>query len=160
MTLAYSHAYYESLPKKRMGAGCLFFNERNEVLLVKPNYKPGWEIPGGVVENNESPKQCCQREVFEEIGLNREIGRLLVLDYNRPNDPKTESLMFVFDGGVLDESDIAAIQLPADELSEFAFFRRDSLPNTMTKPLKARVLAAWQQYDYGQTLYLENQQKV
>ena len=63
MTKPYSNAYYESLPKKRMGAGCLFFNERNEVLLVKPTYKPGWEIPGGVVEDNESPKQCCQREV-------------------------------------------------------------------------------------------------
>lgn len=158
MTLAYTNAYYESLPKKRMGAGCLFFNEKNEVLLVKPNYKPGWEIPGGVVENNESPKQCCQREVLEEIGLNREIGRLLALDYNSPNDPKTESLMFVFDGGVLSEADIAAIHLPANELSEFDFFRQDALPEAMTKPLKARVLAAWQQYDCGQAVYLEDQQ--
>lgn len=157
MTLAYATAYYESLPQKRMGAGCLFFNERNELFLVKPNYKPGWEIPGGVVEANESPKQCCQREVFEEIGLNREIGRLLVLDYNSPNDPKTESLMFIFDGGVLQDSDIAAIQLPANELSEFAFFSRDTLPEAMTKSLKARVLAAWQQYDCGQTVYLEDQ---
>ena len=160
MTLAYSNAYYESLPKKRMGAGCLFFNESNELLLVKPNYKPSWEIPGGVVEANESPKQCCQREVFEEISLNREIGRLLVIDYNSPNDPKTESLMFIFDGGVLQDSDIAAIQLPANELSEFAFFSRDTLPEAMTKPLKARVLAAWQQYDWGQTVYLEDQQNA
>lgn len=160
MTLSYSNAYYGALPKKRMGAGCLFFNERNEVLLVKPNYKPGWEIPGGVVEENESPKQCCQREVFEELGLDRAIGRLLALDYNSPNDPKTESLMFVFDGGVLSQEEIAAIQLPADELSEFAFFRRDALPAAMTKPLKARVLAAWQQYDNGQAIYLEDQQIV
>ncbi len=152
--------YYESLPKKRMGAGCLFFNERNELLLVKPNYKPGWEIPGGVVEQNESPKQCCAREVLEEIGLNREIGPLLVIDYNGQCKEKTESLMFVFDCGTLSESEISAIQLQDNELSEFAFFGQDTLPETMTETLKARVLAAWQQRSNNRAIYLENQQKT
>lgn len=160
MMSSYSNAYYDSLPKKRMGAGCLFFNEKNEVLLVKPTYKPVWEIPGGVVEQNESPKQCCQREVREELGLNRTIGRLLVIDYNTECRPKTESMMFIFDGGVLEDSDIAAIQLPADELSEFGFFSQAALPEAMTKPLRYRVLAAWQQYDCGQTVYLEDQMFV
>lgn len=160
MTASYSNAYYKSLPKKRMGAGCLFFNDRQEVLLVKPTYKPVWEIPGGVTEENESPKQCCQREVNEEIGLKRAIGRLLAVDYNSPTSPKTESLMFIFDGGVLSEADIATMQLPADELSEFAFFSRDALPAAMTSTLKARVLAAWQQYDHGHAIYLEDQQNV
>lgn len=154
------HSYYESLPKKRMGAGCLFFNERQEVLLVKPNYKPVWEIPGGVVEQNESPKQCCQREVFEEIGLNREIGPLLVIDYNSKCEAKTESLMFVFDGGTLSESEISAIQLQDDELSEFAFFEQDALPKAMTNTLKERILSAWQQRSKNQAIYLENQQKA
>jgi ADP-ribose pyrophosphatase YjhB (NUDIX family) len=152
--------YYESLPKKRMGAGCLFFNERQEVLLVKPNYKPVWEIPGGVVEQNESPKQCCQREVFEEIGLKREVGPLLVIDYNSQCETKTESLMFVFDGGTLSESEISAIQLQNDELSEFAFFEQGALPKAMTNTLKARVLSAWQQQSKNQAIYLENQQKA
>ena len=152
--------FYENLPQKRMGAGCLFFNERNEVLLVKPNYKPVWEIPGGVVEQNESPKQCCQREVFEEIGLKREIGPLLVIDYNSQCESKTESLMFVFDGGVLLESEIMAIQLQTDELLDFTFFGRDGLPKALTETLKARILAAWQQRSKRQAVYLENQQIV
>lgn len=158
--MTFGSNYYESLPKKRMGAGCLFFNERNEVLLVKPNYKPGWEIPGGVVEQNESPKQCCAREVLEEIGLNRAIGQLLVIDYSYPCEAKTESLMFVFDGGTLTESDISAIQLQNDELSEFAFYEQAALPETMTETLKARVLAAWQQRTNNRAIYLENQQKT
>jgi len=153
-------SYYESLPQKRMGADCLFFNERNEVLLVKPNYKPVWEIPGGVVEQNELPKQCCQREVFEEIGLRREIGPLLVIDYNSQCEPKTESLMFVFDGGVLLESEIMRIQLQTDELIDFTFFSQDGLPEAMTETLKGRVLAAWQQRFKSQAIYLENQQIV
>ncbi len=31
--------YYKRLPKKRMAAGCLFFNEEEEILIVKPSYK-------------------------------------------------------------------------------------------------------------------------
>lgn len=149
--------YYDSLPKKRMGSGCLFFNQKDEILLVKPNYKPGWEIPGGIVEQNESPKQCCQREVLEEIGLNRKIGRLLVIDYNSQVDTKTESLMFVFDGGELTETEVSAIKLQEEELSDFAFFAQTSLPEALTKTLKSRVLAACNQRSANIGIYLENQ---
>jgi ADP-ribose pyrophosphatase YjhB (NUDIX family) len=66
-------SFYQSLPAKRMAAGCLFFNSEKQVMLVKPTYKPTWEIPGGITELNESPKLCCQREVSEELGLNPSV---------------------------------------------------------------------------------------
>jgi 8-oxo-dGTP diphosphatase len=117
-------AWYESLPKKRMGSGCLFFNAENRVLLVKPTYKEGWEIPGGIVENNESPKDTCEREVLEEMGLEVSIDGLLVVDYNSyPEQPhKTESLMFIFDGGVLSDEEISKIHIKEDEISAYRFF--------------------------------------
>jgi len=128
--------YLGNLPKKRMGSGCLLFDSSGRVLLVKPTYKPVWEIPGGVVELNESPKQCCQREIKEEIGLAVKIGDLLVVDYNSHEDIKTESLMFIFNGGILTEEEIENIHLKPDELSEYGFFRQDSLPSEITKTLK------------------------
>lgn len=152
--------YYESLPQKRMGAGCLFVDEQDRILFVKPTYKSGWEIPGGVVEQNESPKQSCYREVAEEIGLERPISRLLVVDYNHPTDTKTESLMFIFDGGKLTKAEIHAIRLQKDELSEYAFFEKEKLPSTMTTTLRQRVLAALQQRAVNSDTYLENQQTV
>ncbi len=155
-----SKAYTESLPKKRMGAGCLFFDEQGNVMLVKPTYKSGWEIPGGVVELNESPKQCCQREVQEEIGLERKIGDLLVIDYNSRTDEKTESLMFIFNGGTLTLSEIESVQLRRDELGEFRFFTAKTLPKEMTGTLRNRVLAAWQQATKGNGVYLENQEQI
>lgn len=145
---------------KRMGAGCLLFNKDNQLLLVKPTYKLGWEIPGGIVEKNESPKQCCERELFEELGLQQQVGQLLVVDYSDEAPPKTESLMFIFDGGHLTEADIASIQLPEDELSEFSFFTQETLPETMSASLKARVLVAWQQKRNKHGLYLENQKQI
>lgn len=149
--------YLNSLPRKRMGAGCLFFDKIGRVMLVKPTYKPVWEIPGGVVERNESPKECCQREVQEEIGLARAIGALLVVDYNRPTAEKTESLMFIFDGGVLTETEIESIHLDQKELQGFEFFQREALPKEMTRTLKKRVLAAWRQVNLDAGIYLEDQ---
>lgn len=153
-------SYIESLPKKRMGAGCLFFDEQGCVMLVKPTYKPVWEIPGGAVELNESPKQCCQREVWEEIGLERKTGDLLVVDYNTQTDEKTESLMFIFHGGTLTLSEIRSIRLAHDELSEFRFFTADTLPEDMTNTLRNRVLMALQQITRDGGVYLENQERV
>lgn len=150
-------AYLAGLPQKRMGAGCLFWDEDGRVLLLKPTYKPGWEIPGGVVEQDESPQACCRREVREETGLDRPIGRLLVVDYNHPTAVKTESLMFIFEGGRLSPAEIAAIQLPEQELCEFNFFAIEQLPPAMTDSLRRRVQAAWQQVNGRGGLYLEDQ---
>jgi ADP-ribose pyrophosphatase YjhB (NUDIX family) len=149
--------YLETLPMKRMGSGCLVFDSDGQVLLVKPTYKLVWEIPGGVVEHNESPKQCCQREIKEELGLDLRIGRLLVVDYSSQMGPKTEALMFIFDVGVLTKPQIASIALKADELSEFGFFTQDSLPADMTTSLKNRIMAAWRQKLAGRAAYLEYQ---
>lgn len=153
-----SLAYAQSLPKKRLGAGCLCFNERGQILLVKPVYKSVWEIPGGVVELDESPQACCEREMREELGLERDAGALLGVDYLHATQDKTEALMFIFDGGVLSEGEIAAIRLPPEELSDFGFFGIDSLPAKMSPALQRRVLAAWRQSPENRGLYLENQE--
>ena len=139
--------YQSTLPKKRMGAGALFFDSANRLLLVEPSYKPTWEIPGGIVEENESPKDCCKREVLEELGLNRTIGRLLCVDYNQTTEQRLESLMFIFNGGVLSAADIESICLPGEELLSYQFFQKDSLPENLSVTLKKRILAAWKNRD-------------
>ncbi|MEK6221313.1 MAG: NUDIX domain-containing protein, partial [Chloroflexota bacterium] len=81
-------------------------------MLVQPSSKPIWEITGSVVEVNESPLECCQCEVQEEFGLNKNIGRLLVVDYAHETEEKTEALMFIFWGGTLSDTEISQIKLP------------------------------------------------
>jgi 8-oxo-dGTP diphosphatase len=39
------------------------------VLLVNPVYKETWDLPGGVVETEESPRAACRREVAELAGF-------------------------------------------------------------------------------------------
>lgn len=148
-------AYYRTLPQKRMGSGALFWDEYGRILLVHPTYKPGWEIPGGIVEALESPKSCCQREVREELGLDVEIGRLLLIEYNEETAEKTESLMFVFAGKQLSPVEIDQIQLPQEELDQAIFFPPDELPQGMSVALRRRVLAAWDRLQSGQDVYME-----
>ncbi|MCB2209855.1 NUDIX hydrolase [bacterium] len=153
-------AFLQSLPRKRMAAGALFRDEDGRVLLVKPAYKAGWELPGGVVEENESPKAACRREIREELGLAQDIGRLLVVDYNSATAVKTESLMFIFDGGVLSPAVLDRIRLPEAELTHFRLFSPDDMPQAMTATLRRRVGRAWQQLTGGGDVYLEDQKPV
>jgi 8-oxo-dGTP pyrophosphatase MutT (NUDIX family) len=73
--------YVASLNRKRTVAGVLFRDAQDRVLLLRPSYKPNWEIPGGAGEADESPWETAAREVAEELGItDRPLGALLVVD--------------------------------------------------------------------------------
>ena len=60
---------------KRQGSSIIFINDNNEILLFLRDEKPSipfpnmWDLPGGHVEENETPKQCIVREIKEEMEL-------------------------------------------------------------------------------------------
>lgn len=90
------------MPRKTAAGGALIRDRDGRILFLEPTYKPTLDIPGGIVEMNESPYEACCREVREEIGLVLAIGRLLVVDWVPASGLWSDSLAFVFDGGVLD----------------------------------------------------------
>ena len=149
--------YHQSLPKKRISAGCLFFDRQRRLLIVKPTYKAGWEIPGGSVNANESPLSACMREVTEELGLERQPIRLLSVDFTGETKQRTESLSFIFDGGILSDEEIAAIRLPEKELSEYSLLPPEGALALLTRRLSRRVRRCLAARDAGATLYLEEQ---
>ena len=50
----------------------------DRVLLVNPNYKPDWDLPGGMAEANEPPIDAARRELREELGLDSRDRPLLL----------------------------------------------------------------------------------
>ena len=86
-----------------VAAGALFRDAAGRVLLVHPTYKPGWDVPGGVVEDGESPAQACRREIAEELGLDRATGAFLSVDHTRGDG--YDKILFLFDGGPLGDDE-------------------------------------------------------
>lgn len=149
-------SYHDNLPKKRMAAGVLFFDGDGKILIVKTTYKDHWEIPGGVVEMNESPREACKREILEELTLHVEPTSLLCLDYGAATKEKSESLQFVFDGGQLSQNQIDAIQLDNKELSEYRFVDAKKAAKLLSGSLGARVLKSIAVKNNGEDPYIEH----
>lgn len=141
-----------------MGAGAIMLDDAGRVLLVNPTYKPGWEVPGGVVECNESPAAACQREVAEELGIAVAVSELLCVDYNAETPNYGESLMFLFRVPVLTSEQVDSIRLPASELSEFRLCTLEEAHALLPERLAQRVAAVLTIGSNG--CYFEDQQPV
>lgn len=146
--------FYKSLPRKRMGSGVIIQNAKKEMLVLKTSYKEHWEIPGGVVEENESPKQTAEREVLEEIGLTINISACLVTHYRSARDEQDENFMFVFDGGIIDEK--TKLKIDNKEIVETKFVSfQDALPLVGVK-IASRLPYCEQALKARKTIYLES----
>ena len=148
-------AFEQTLPRKPSAAGVLCTNAEGKILIVVPTYKPEWEIPGGTVEHNESPKQACMREVKEELGIDIPVGGLLQLNYREESEHLGELLLFLFDGGVLSPAQILSIKLPADELSHFHFLTLNEIKEKTIPSLYHLIESGLTQRQLKQTGYSE-----
>jgi len=148
--------YTASLPTKRMAAAVLFFDEADRLLLVQPTYKPDWELPGGCVNSDESPRTAAIREIKEELGLTVTPGRLLGVDWVPPRQGRTEGMMTVFDSDALSAEQIAEIRVPPDELRGWAWCTPDEEVTRLSPLLARRTKACRQARASGVTAYLEN----
>ena len=142
-----------------MAAGALIFNNKNELLIVKPNYKDRWSIPGGVVDVDESPRQACLREVKEEIGIDLPTVTFLCVDYTPKNSEKNESLQFTFFGGIINDEKIRDIKIQKEELDAAKFVATDEafklLGGNMGN-LAKRLLKCVEAIKTGTAIYLED----
>ena len=146
-------AWYARLPTMFGAAAALFTDPAGRVLLVKPNYREHWSLPGGILDHGEPPHEGCRREVAEELGLDITPGALLVIGWTAPDRVRPRPVLhFVFDGGELAPD--ASITLQESELDGYRYVGAGDLDGYLPPVISARVSAAVRSRHTGITAYL------
>ena len=151
----FSGVMNSALPKKRLIAHVLLRDGRNRVLLCETQFKQDWELPGGIVEPHETPRQGAIREVTEELGVELPVGRLLVVDWMPPYLGWDDAIEMIFDGGRIGEDDLAAWSLQPTEIKRVALVDLDTAAGLLT-PLAHRRLVLAASLDPDEMAYTED----
>jgi 8-oxo-dGTP diphosphatase len=149
-------AWHASLPGVVVAAAALIRDEAGRVLVVKPNYRDHWTLPGGICEFGEAPQAGCAREVAEEIGLQLPVGRMLAVDWQLPlgiyGQQARPAIFFVFDCGVLES--LSGVRLQHEELDDCRFADDSELAGLLAATTVPRIRAAVSSLSSGCARYV------
>lgn len=131
----------DGLPGIPASAGALLRDGAGRILLLRPTYKSGWTLPGGVMEADETPWAACRREVLEETGLTVTAGRLVAVDTRPPTLRKALGLRFLFDCGELPDETLATVRLQSTEVSDWCLAAPEEALALLRPAVRRRVAA-------------------
>lgn len=99
----------------------IFSKDKQQVLIIKRRDVPIWVIPGGAIDQGESPEEAVIREVLEETGCQVKIVRKVAvyLPVNR-----LTKITHLFECEIYD-GDLKT----GDETREIGFFQIETIPS-------------------------------
>ena len=71
-------------PKHSVSVAGVVINDSGQVLVIRRADNGHWEPPGGILELEESIDAGVKREIYEETGINVEVGPLTGIYKNMP----------------------------------------------------------------------------
>lgn len=133
---------------KIVGAQCIFYQTLQGrdgdntigILLQKRNHRakiyPGyWACFGGSVEEGETPMECLEREIEEEIGLNRYGFDKFLLEVPIWREEKGMSMMF-YSCRILE-----VIEIIGEESLGYALFNPEEINHILLRPEDRAAIA-------------------
>ncbi|WP_193107502.1 NUDIX hydrolase [Brachybacterium sp. FME24] len=147
--------YLASLPSKRVIASALFVDAGGRALCVEPTYKETWHLPGGTVEQGESPSEGCVRECREELGVPVVLGRLLAVGHIGPSlDDPVGALAFIYEAS-LGGLSLSGLRLQASEIHSVAWLRDELLRDRLSELAHRFVLSGMEAVRTGRLVEID-----
>jgi 8-oxo-dGTP pyrophosphatase MutT (NUDIX family) len=114
-------------------------------LLVHNRNSPWWNMPGGVQEDYESPREAVEREVSTELGVRLRVGNreplLTAWTWPRPQQ-RRGGYAYVFDFGLHDAHALdGRIRLQIEEIAEHSWFEPGKALRIMLPAQAERMIA-------------------
>lgn len=128
--------------KRAATATLILQNEAGEALAVKATYKNYWTPPGGIIDENETPKEAALRETREEVGIIVPIEAITFVAVINRRSQKAQTYQFVFTVKFT-ENMLTNITLDEKEIESYAFVS------------KQQVVAAGERYGQVLTMWAE-----
>lgn len=128
-----------SLPRKKVAVKVIIRSDKQNVLLVKPDYKDTWQMPGGGVEEFEDPKLAAVRETEEETGIKIETSDLRLVDSIFKESEDYLFLLFECTHRYSEDSDYS---VQDEEIEGYKFIN----PSEVAALLPAYYTEAWKSY--------------
>lgn len=130
-------------PSWTAGAIAVLQRDDGRFLFVKPVYRKGWSLPGGLVDRGEDPAAAVVREMGEEVGVAvRLVGDPMVII-----DSTYRRLETAFRVELVDGIDPDSLVVTTPELDGIAWHSADDLPHL--EPETSFLLDLVQQTDAG-----------
>lgn len=124
------HSYFAL--SRGVRAAC--FNPQGEIFLVRHSYVPGWYMPGGGVERNETVLKALEKELREEGNLELTAPpQLFHVYFNRRISPRDHVLLYRA------EVIQTAPRLADREIVEAGFFDPLDVPKDVTSATLRRL---------------------
>ena len=107
--------YLSRVERRASSAALALYTRDDKVLVVKSDYKPYWSLPGGIIDQGETPLAAAIRETDEEAGITvtpQEVVFRLAVDRV---SSITHTYQFVFES-VVSEAQLRAYSIDNREI--------------------------------------------
>ena len=101
--------------------GIIFKDNQKKILILKRRDVPLWVLPGGGIDENETPETAMTREIKEETGLDVAISRKIA-EYSPIN--ALTALTHVFECKTSNPDSLST----GEETEDISFYPVDDLP--------------------------------
>jgi len=118
-----------------LGVRAIALDANGRVFLVRHTYLPGFYLPGGGVERNETALASLERELEEEGRIALDEPPRLIGFFHNPRHSRRDHVALYLAKNVRQ----TATRKPDWEIAECGFYALDALPEETTASTRARL---------------------